>query len=63
MQQPMWRKSRRSDAESACVEITALNSQVVAVRDSKNPAGPVLTFPARHWRGLLADIRAGARDL
>jgi len=32
-----WRKSSYSGSENACVEVSA-----VAVRDSKNPAGPRL---------------------
>lgn len=34
-----WRKSSRSGNEANCVE---LNQTLDAVRDSKNPAGPVL---------------------
>lgn len=33
-----WRKSRRSQNEGACVELHPTG----ALRDSKNPAGPVL---------------------
>ncbi|MET0135876.1 MAG: DUF397 domain-containing protein, partial [Kibdelosporangium sp.] len=42
-----WRKSRHSSTGSNadCVEI-ARTSQAAAVRDSKNPAAGMLTFPA-----------------
>jgi hypothetical protein len=30
---------------------------VIAVRDTKNRAGTVLTFPARAWRAFAADIK------
>jgi len=41
-----WRKSTRSQNEGACVEL----GNTGAVRDSKNPAGPVLDVP---WSGLV----------
>ncbi|MFE0331114.1 DUF397 domain-containing protein [Streptomyces sp. NPDC058960] len=40
-----WRKSRYSgDQGGNCVEIAAAPCATVAVRDSKTPAGPVLTL-------------------
>ncbi|GGR71202.1 hypothetical protein GCM10010169_13710 [Micromonospora fulviviridis] len=43
-----WRKSSHSGDEGACVEM-ALLPEEVAVRDSKDPAGPVLVFPPAAW--------------
>lgn len=42
-----WRKSRRSGGTN-CVEV-ASSGALTAVRDSKNPAGPVLAFPVSSW--------------
>ena len=56
-----WRKSSRSDAEGACVEIAPLPASV-AVRDSKAP-GSTLTLDAGAWRRLLAAARRGGLDL
>ncbi|SIN37678.1 DUF397 domain-containing protein [Micromonospora cremea] len=42
-----WRKSSRS-GEGACVEAAAI-PRLVAVRDSKDPAGPALLFPPAAW--------------
>ena len=48
-----WRKSSRSNgAQANCVEV-ARASGTVAVRDSKNTAGPMLIFPAAGWTAFL----------
>ncbi|RIV40678.1 DUF397 domain-containing protein [Micromonospora radicis] len=43
-----WRKSSHSGDEGACVEVAVVPG-TVAVRDSKDPAGPLLLFPAAAW--------------
>ncbi len=48
-----WVKSSYSAQEGDCVEIAALLNGV-AVRDSKDPDGPVLHFTADEWREFLA---------
>lgn len=54
-----WRKSSHSGEEGGnCVEVAAF-SNGVAVRDSKNPSGPVLVFPPDAWRSFLGSIRRG----
>lgn len=47
-----WRKSSRSSDTANCVEV-AFAGPAVAVRDSKNTDGPVLTFPATNWSAFL----------
>lgn len=47
-----WRKSSRSGSESNCVEV-AFGEASTAVRDSKNPNGPVLAFPISSWEAFL----------
>ncbi|MEV0427271.1 DUF397 domain-containing protein [Micromonospora sp. NPDC050495] len=48
-----WRKSSHSGDEGACVEMSRL-ARAVAVRDSKDPAGPVLVFPPAAWAAFTA---------
>lgn len=51
-----WRKSSFSGVDSNCVEI-AHSVAVAAIRDSKDPDGPYLTFPTPTYRALLAAHR------
>ena len=54
-----WRKSSHSGANGgACVEVGTV-SRVVAVRDSKDPDGPKLTFSPAEWRAFVAGVKAG----
>ncbi|GAA2426082.1 DUF397 domain-containing protein [Actinomadura vinacea] len=58
-----WRKSSYTDNEQgACVEVAKLEARV-GVRDSKDPAGPKLAFPAESFAGLLREVKAGKLDL
>jgi uncharacterized protein DUF397 len=43
------------------VEVADLGG-VVAVRDSKNPAGGTLAFTSAEWRTFADQIRAGELD-
>jgi Domain of unknown function (DUF397) len=52
-----WRKSSYSVGNGECVEAASAYGWV-AVRDSKNPAGPVLFYTARAWRYFIAAIKS-----
>ncbi|MGW1886443.1 DUF397 domain-containing protein [Streptomyces sp. NPDC001970] len=52
-----WRKSTYSNANGAeCLEVADHLPHTVPVRDSKNPAGPVLLFPAPAWAAFIAHL-------
>jgi hypothetical protein len=54
-----WRKSSFSGEQGACMEVADLPGGGRAVRDSKNPAGPVLVFTPAEWDAFTAGVRAG----
>ncbi|MFC9326056.1 Scr1 family TA system antitoxin-like transcriptional regulator [Kitasatospora sp. NPDC057015] len=55
-----WRKASYSDAESGqCIEVADNVPGVVPVRDSKDPSGPALVFPAVAWQSFVAGVRNG----
>ena len=52
-----WRKSSYSSSNGGnCVEVVS-GSDIIAVRDSKNPAGTVLTVTLDSWRAFTRDTR------
>jgi Domain of unknown function (DUF397) len=50
-----WFKSSRSANNGQCVEVAFVNGQV-AVRDSKNPAGPALVFSESAWTAFVHGV-------
>ncbi|MFG3554936.1 DUF397 domain-containing protein [Micromonospora sp. NPDC047557] len=53
----IWRKSRRSGSSGGnCVEVADNLPGVVGVRDSKDPAGPALTFGPAAWRAFVTQV-------
>jgi hypothetical protein len=59
-----WRKSSFSGGSGGnCVEVATNLPGMVAVRDSKDPAGPVLTLTPAQWRSFTAGVQLGQFDL
>ena len=51
-----WRTSSYSGSNGGnCIEVATTTASTVAVRDSKDPDGPVLTVSSQRWRSLLAE--------
>lgn len=50
-----WCRSAFCNGAAACFEF-AVQGDLVLMRDSKNPDGPVLTFPCRDWVVLLDQV-------
>lgn len=54
-----WKKSSRSGQETDCVELSHTGD---AVRDSKNPAGPILRFDSARLAAFVTSVRRGRFD-
>ena len=57
----IWHKATASNA-SGCVEVAPLPDGGVAVRDSKDRQGPVLSFTRREWVAFLDGMEQGEFD-
>jgi hypothetical protein len=51
-----WRKSSYTSGQGNCVEVAPLRDGT-AVRDSKDPDGPILTFPEDTWRAFIGAVK------
>ncbi|MGC4758421.1 DUF397 domain-containing protein [Micromonospora trifolii] len=52
-----WRKSTRSGASGGnCIDVASNLPGVVAVRDSKDVAGPALTFAPAAWAAFVSQL-------
>jgi len=51
-----WRKSSYSSGNGQCVEVADLH-EAVAVRDSKDLAGPRLIFARQAWDAFVESVR------
>jgi hypothetical protein len=56
-----WWKSSYSSESANCVEVS-LDSDGLAMRDSKDPSGPVLTYDHAAWRNFVQAVAQGEFD-
>lgn len=56
-----WRKARASTHNGACVEIASVPGKI-AVRDSKDPFGPILVYAPAEFGAFLHGARSGEFD-
>jgi hypothetical protein len=66
----IWRKASSGDEpDEASVEVAVVagskegSEQVIAMRDSRSPDGPVLIFTPDEWRAFTAGVQDGEFDL
>jgi hypothetical protein len=58
-----WQKPALCGPNSGdCVEVNLTHPDLVAVRDTKLPAGPVLVFDIGEWEQFVAAVRSGQFD-
>ncbi|WP_433334535.1 DUF397 domain-containing protein [Spirillospora sp. CA-294931] len=56
-----WRKSRRSEAGSECVEVSRSLHGSIGVRDSKQgETGPIIELTQAGWVALIRSVRSTA---
>ena len=56
-----WRKSTRSGGNGGnCVEVARDLPGIVAIRDSKDPHGPVLIVGRDEWASFVDRVRSAA---
>jgi hypothetical protein len=57
-----WRKSSLSLSNSHCVQVRGLQDGGVAVRNSRDPDGPVLVYTPAEWAAFLDGAKSGEFD-
>jgi uncharacterized protein DUF397 len=56
-----WHKAQRSTNNGACVEIASAAGKI-AIRDSKDPDGPILVYTPAEFSAFLEGARNGEFD-
>lgn len=54
-----WTKSSYSGGNGACVEVKSPVLASIAVRDSKAPEGPSITFAPHSWNAFVGEVSTG----
>ena len=56
-----WLKARSSTANGHCIEIASATGNI-AIRDSKDPNGPILVYTPAEFRAFLDGAQKGEFD-
>ena len=57
-----WQKSGHSNPNGECVELAALSTGEIAMRNSRFPVGPVLLYTQAEITAFLAGVKDGEFD-
>jgi len=52
-----WRTSTHSNNGGACIQVASGSAGLVAVRDSRDPGGPVLAFTTEQWAAFTGTVK------
>nr|WP_066361212.1 DUF397 domain-containing protein [Herbidospora mongoliensis] len=61
MSDAVWQKSRYSN-QGNCVEVARLAGSLFALRNSRDPDGPVLIFTGAEWAAFSHGMKDGEFD-
>ncbi|MFF9555511.1 DUF397 domain-containing protein [Streptomyces albus] len=62
LQGVVWRKSRYSNSQGACVEFAKLPGGQIAMRNSRFPDGPALVYTPDEIGAMILGVKAGEFD-
>jgi hypothetical protein len=56
-----WLKAQSSTANGACIEMAEVTGKI-AIRDSKDPDGPILVYTPAEFTAFLSGAKSGEFD-